>query len=126
MRTHEPGSGEVTDELLARRILALEERLERMETTRPPTPELFLDTLIELRRDTADRFDRMDRRFDGMDRRLDGMDRRLDGMDQRLDGMDRRLEGVERRLDGVERRLDGVERRLDQVITLLGGSPGPS
>lgn len=91
MTKHEVGSGHVTDELLARRILALEERVERVETTRPPNPELILDTLAELHRDTADRFDRL-----------------------------------ERRMDRVEGRLDGVERRLDQVITLLGGQPGPS
>jgi hypothetical protein len=62
----------VTDELLARRILALEERIERVETTGPPAQKVILDALADLRRDTADRFDRMDRRFESIDRRSRG------------------------------------------------------
>ena len=87
----------MTDELLARRILALEERIERVETTGPSTQKLILDAVAELRRDTADRFDRMDRRFELIDRRFDGMDRRF----------------------------ELIERQLAQVITLLGGLTPP-
>jgi hypothetical protein len=84
----------VTDELLARRILALEERIERVETSGPPTTQrVILDALAELRRDSADRSDRMDRRLDGMDQRFN-------------------------------QRFEALEGRLDQVIALLGGLPG--
>jgi archaellum component FlaC len=109
----------VTDELLARRILALEERLERVEAVKAPGQELVLDRLAELRQDTANRLDGMDSRLDGIDRRLDGMDSRLDGIDRRLDGMDSRLDGMGRRLDGIDRRLDGVDGRLQELTTTV-------
>jgi hypothetical protein len=60
----------VTEELLARRILALEERIERVETTAPFTNKMIVDGLAELRRDTADRFNRMDQRFETIEARL--------------------------------------------------------
>ena len=105
----------MTDELLARRILALEERIERVETSGPPTTQtVILDALAELRGDSADRFDRMDRRLDGMDQRFDRMDQRFDRIDQRLDGMEQRF----------NQRFEALEGRLDQVIALLGGLPG--
>jgi hypothetical protein len=97
MKEHEPWRTDVTDELLARRILALEERIERVETTGPSTQKLILDALADLRRDTADRFDRMDQRFDGMDQRF----------------------------DGIDRRFELIERQLGQVIALLGGLTPP-
>jgi uncharacterized coiled-coil protein SlyX len=91
---------DVTDELLARRILALEERIERVETSGPSTQRVILDALADLRRDTADRFDRVDQRFDRMDQRFDDMETRF------------------------EKRFATLEGLLGQVITLIGGLPG--
>jgi hypothetical protein len=107
----------VTDELLARRILALEERVERVEATKAPRLEMVLDRLAELRQDTADRLDGMDRRFDGMDRRLDGMDRRLDGMDRRFDELTTLMVD---RFENIDRRFADIDRRFDELVALVG------
>jgi hypothetical protein len=98
----------MTDELLARRILALEERVDRVEATRP-TAELILNTLADFRRDTADRFDRLEGRMDRLEGRMDALEARMD-----------------RRFDEMDRRFDEIERRFQQVLKLLGGDPGPS
>ena len=97
----------MTDELLARRILALEERIERVETSGPSTQRVILDALVDLRRDSADRFDRMDQRLDRMDQRFDQMDQRFDRMEQRM-----------------EQRFGAIEGLLGRVLVLVGGPPG--
>jgi hypothetical protein len=94
MKDHDARTMAVTDELLARRILALEERIERVETTGPSTQQVILDALAELRRDTADRFDRMDQRLDRMEQRVN-----------------QRFEAVEGRLDQVIALLGGLPGR---------------
>jgi chromosome segregation ATPase len=131
MNGHALRRTDVTDELLARRILALEERIERVETSGPSTQTMILDALVELRRDTADRFDRMDQRLDRMDQRFDQMDQRLDRMDQRFDQMDQRFDQMDQRLDRMDQRFDQMDLRfgtleglLGRVLVLIEGPPG--
>jgi len=114
---------DVTDELLARRILALEERIERVETTGPFTNKMILDRLAELRRDTADRFDQMDQRLAEL--RRDTADR-FDRMDRRFETFEGRFETFEGRLGTIEGRLGTIEGLLGQVLALIGGPPGRS
>ena len=90
----------MTDELLARRILALEERIERVETSGLSTQRVILDALADLRRDTADRFERLERRFE------------------------ERFGSIEERFGSIEMRFGSVEQMLGQILALIGGPPG--
>jgi chromosome segregation ATPase len=139
MKEHALRRTDVTDELLARRILALEERIERVEITRPPSTELILNTIAQLRADSANRFDRMDQRLDGVDRRLDGVERRLDAvetkvdaldskvdaLDSKVDALDSKVDALDSKVDALDSKVDALDGKVDQVITLLsGGSRG--
>ena len=75
---------------------------------------VLLSELKELRRDSNERFDKIEQRLDRVELRLDGVEQRLDAMDQRFDG-------IELRLDKVEQRLDKVEHKLDVVFEQTAG-----
>jgi hypothetical protein len=63
---------------------------------------------------TAERFDRVERRLGGVEGRLGGVEGRLGGVEGRLGGVDGRLGGVEGRLDGLEQRVDVLETKVDE------------
>lgn len=72
----------------------------------------FAGDFQTFKKETKDRFEKIDGRLDGIDGRLDGIDGRLDGIDGRLDGIDGRLDGIDGRLDGIDGRLDGIEQNM--------------
>jgi hypothetical protein len=113
----------VTDELLARRILALEERVERVESTRPSGQELILESLSELRRDTADRLDRHDRRFDELTRIVtagfEAMGKRFEAMDKRFEAMDKRFEAMDKRFEAMDERFEAMDERFEALTSLI-------
>jgi hypothetical protein len=53
-------------------------------------------------------------RFDRVERRLGGVEGRLGGVEGRLGGLEGRLGGVEGRLDGLEQRVDVLETKVDE------------
>jgi DNA anti-recombination protein RmuC len=69
---------------LDERVAYLEGRLEE-----------HASTVISLRGDVRDRFDRVDERFDRVDERFDRIDRRLDRLDDKLSRHFTRLVGIQ-------------------------------
>jgi hypothetical protein len=41
--------------------------------------------LADFKKQTCERFDRLERRFDGLERRFDGLERRFDGLERKVD-----------------------------------------
>lgn len=70
-------------------------------------------------KETARRFDLVDRRFEQVDRRFEQMDRRFEQMDQRFEQMDQRFEQMDRRIEqqGAEhaRRMDLLDKRIEHL-----------
>jgi uncharacterized coiled-coil protein SlyX len=83
------------DDLTARRVLRLEERLDQLEERIATTPVLALDAIAAMRADTAARFEGLEGRFNRLEQRVD---QRFDRLEARLGAMEQILSSIAEKL----------------------------
>jgi exonuclease VII large subunit len=106
------------DDVTARRVLVVEERLDKIERRlEAAAPTLALDAIATLSSLTATRFERLEAKIEAkIEAKLIEHDARFDRVDARLAEHDGRFDRVDARLDRINAGLDVIHRKLDAVL----------
>lgn len=62
----------------------------------------LLDEVQSMRKDTNQRFDRVDQRFEMVDQRFESIDQRFESIDQRFDRVDQQFSEIRREIEGLK------------------------
>jgi len=72
-----------------------------------------------LDRNSATRFDQLERRFDAIDRHFEQVDRRFAEIERRFQQIDQRFEVVDERFALLQQRIDALDHKLEGALRAM-------
>jgi chromosome segregation ATPase len=79
------------------------------------------ESIDDSRRETRERFDKVDQRFDQVDQRFDQVDQRFEQVDQRFEQVDQRFDRLEADIRHAHVRIESLEGVVQQVAEGVAG-----